>query len=94
MGADRSADLRNVFDVARDICRHMSSDMLVVNKSTVPVGTAYEVQVIIKNELVRRGVNYKCTVVSNPEFLKEEDGDQFMGVLLNIFAAMRLLLQF
>ena len=52
MSADGSADLKNVFKVAHDIGRHMTHDMLVVDKSTVPVGTAHKVREIIKKELV------------------------------------------
>ena len=49
----------------------MSHDLIVVNKSTVPVGTADKVKDIINKELKKRNVEYKIHVVSNPEFLKE-----------------------
>lgn len=71
MGEDGSADLRHVLDVAQSIGRHMTHDMIVVDKSTVPVGTAEKVKSTIRDELKKRNVTYKVTVVSNPEFLKE-----------------------
>lgn len=71
MGEDGSADLQYVEAVAHEIGESMSHDMIVVDKSTVPVGTADKVDKIINEELKKRGVNYKVSVVSNPEFLKE-----------------------
>lgn len=71
MGEDGSADLQYVRQVAKQIGQTIISDMIVVDKSTVPVGTADEVKSIIMKELEKRNVNYKLTVVSNPEFLKE-----------------------
>ncbi|MEW6525298.1 MAG: UDP-glucose/GDP-mannose dehydrogenase family protein [Spirochaetota bacterium] len=71
MGEDGSADLRHVLDVAQSIGRFMTHDMIVVDKSTVPVGTAEKVKATIQEELKKRGVTFKVTVVSNPEFLKE-----------------------
>ena len=68
---DGSADLTHVLDVARDIGRHIESDCIVVNKSTVPVGTADRVKATIDEELARRGARFNVDVVSNPEFLKE-----------------------
>jgi len=72
-GEDGSADLSHVLDVARAIGRHMQDDCVVVDKSTVPVGTADRVLAVIREELQRRGVALRCEVVSNPEFLKEGD---------------------
>ena len=71
MGEDGSADLRHVLDVAQSIGKFMTHDMIVVDKSTVPVGTAEKVKATIQEELKKRGVAYKVSVVSNPEFLKE-----------------------
>lgn len=71
MGEDGSADLQYVRQVAKQIGQTIISDMVVVDKSTVPVGTADEVKSIIMDELNKRNVNYKVSVVSNPEFLKE-----------------------
>jgi len=76
---DGSADLRYVLDVARTIGRNMNKYMLVVTKSTVPVGTADKVKKTIHEELDKRGLNIDFDVVSNPEFLKEGDAiDDFM----------------
>ena len=69
--ADGSADLRYVLEVARTIGRHMTSYKIVVDKSTVPVGTADEVRRTITEALAERGVRIDFDVVSNPEFLKE-----------------------
>jgi UDPglucose 6-dehydrogenase len=71
MDEDGSADLKYVLDAAKEIGQKMSHDLIVVNKSTVPVGTADKVKETISHELTKRGVNYKINVVSNPEFLKE-----------------------
>ena len=71
MGEDGSADLRYVRHVAKQIGQTITQDIIVVDKSTVPVGTADEVETIINKELDKRNKNYKITVVSNPEFLKE-----------------------
>jgi UDPglucose 6-dehydrogenase len=80
---DGGADLTCVLAAARDIGRHMCSDKVVVNKSTVPVGTAEGVHEVIENELAIRGIRVhdgvqmfrgselKLAVASNPEFLKE-----------------------
>ncbi len=68
---DGSADLRYVLDVARTIGAHMTKYMLVVTKSTVPVGTAQKVKATIREELDKRGVDIAFDVASNPEFLKE-----------------------
>ncbi|WP_430462521.1 UDP-glucose dehydrogenase family protein [Thalassolituus sp. LLYu03] len=70
-GEDGSADLRHVLTVAEEIGRNLSQDAIVVNKSTVPVGTAARVTDVIAQELSKRGVSCAFDVVSNPEFLKE-----------------------
>lgn len=68
---DGSADLKYVLEVARTIGRNMQKYVLVVTKSTVPVGTARKVRAAIQEELDKRGVNILFDVASNPEFLKE-----------------------
>jgi UDPglucose 6-dehydrogenase len=68
---DGSADLQYVVAAARSIGRHMSSYKVVVDKSTVPVGTADKVRAAIAEELKTRGAAIEYGVVSNPEFLKE-----------------------
>lgn len=68
---DGSADLTYVLDVARAISKFMDSPKIVVNKSTVPVGTAEKVQIEIANTLEKRSVEIPFEVCSNPEFLKE-----------------------
>ncbi|MGR4894830.1 UDP-glucose dehydrogenase family protein [Stenotrophomonas sp. LARHCG68] len=70
---DGSADLQYVLAVARTIGRHLAQPAVVVNKSTVPVGTADKVRAAIAGELAARGVEIAFDVVSNPEFLKEGD---------------------
>ena len=70
---DGSCDLSYVRQVASEIGQHMQKSMVVVDKSTVPVGTADEVRGLIEKELTRRGVDLHVDVVSNPEFLKEGD---------------------
>ncbi|MDR3385571.1 MAG: UDP-glucose/GDP-mannose dehydrogenase family protein [Rudaea sp.] len=70
---DGSADLSHVLSVARDIGRHLDAYAVVVNKSTVPVGTADRVREAIAAELAARSVKVDFDVVSNPEFLKEGD---------------------
>lgn len=70
-GEDGSADLQYVLSVARDIGRNMEGFKIVVDKSTVPVGTADQVRQAIQDELNLRGVSLEFDVVSNPEFLKE-----------------------
>jgi UDPglucose 6-dehydrogenase len=70
-GQDGAADLRHVMAAAHEIGRHMEGDRIIVDKSTVPVGTARAVRAAIEEELHRRGVAFRCSVVSNPEFLKE-----------------------
>ena len=71
MGEDGSADLQYVTAVAKDIGRFMARHMYVVDKSTVPVGTAEAVREAIQGELDRRGSDLTFDVISNPEFLKE-----------------------
>jgi len=71
MEEDGSADLQYVLEAAKNIGRLINNDIIVVNKSTVPVGTADKVKDVINTELNKRGVKYKINVVSNPEFLKE-----------------------
>ncbi|QOY55224.1 UDP-glucose/GDP-mannose dehydrogenase family protein [Candidatus Sulfurimonas marisnigri] len=71
MGEDGSADLKYVLAVAKTIGESMQNYLVVVDKSTVPVGTADKVKATIQTELDRRGVDIKFDVVSNPEFLKE-----------------------
>jgi len=68
---DGSADLQYVLAAARNIGRHMDGFKVIVDKSTVPVGTADRVAAAIREELAARGVQPEFTVVSNPEFLKE-----------------------
>ncbi|MEN4952080.1 UDP-glucose/GDP-mannose dehydrogenase family protein [Stenotrophomonas sp. TWI819] len=70
---DGSADLQYVLAVARTIGRHITVPVVVVNKSTVPVGTADKVREAIAQALAERGVEIAFDVVSNPEFLKEGD---------------------
>jgi UDPglucose 6-dehydrogenase len=68
-----SADLRYVLEVARGIGRTMDGYRVIVNKSTVPVGTAAKVAQAVREELSGRGLKIDFDVVSNPEFLKEGD---------------------
>lgn len=70
---DGSADLKYVLEVARTVGRHMNNYVLLVTKSTVPVGTAALVKNAIQDELAKRGVEIPFDVASNPEFLKEGD---------------------
>jgi UDPglucose 6-dehydrogenase len=76
---DGSADLSMVLQVARDVGRHMDGYKVIVEKSTVPVGTAAKVRQVINEELQKRGEAFEFDVVSNPEFLKEGTAlDDFM----------------
>lgn len=68
---DGSADLKYVLEVARTIGRNMNKYLVVVTKSTVPVGTAEKIRRTIREELDRRGLNIDFDVAANPEFLKE-----------------------
>jgi UDPglucose 6-dehydrogenase len=79
MGNDGSADLQYVLAVAKAIGGSMNKELVVVDKSTVPIGTADKVKATIQKELDKRGVQIKFHVVSNPEFLKEGAAiDDFM----------------
>jgi UDPglucose 6-dehydrogenase len=71
MGDDGSADLQYVLDVAKSIGQYIQKKMIVVDKSTVPIGTADKVRATIQNELDIRNSDLEFDVVSNPEFLKE-----------------------
>lgn len=68
---DGSADLKYVLDVARTVGRSMNKYLVLVTKSTVPVGTSLKVKAAIQEELDKRGVDIEFDVASNPEFLKE-----------------------
>lgn len=68
---DGSADLRYVLEVARTVGRHMNKYLVLVTKSTVPVGTAPKVRMAVQEELDKREVNIPFDIASNPEFLKE-----------------------
>lgn len=71
--ANGAADVKNVLSVAQGIGRSMNDYKIVVNKSTVPVGTADKVKEVIQKELRKRNVSFEFDVISNPEFLKEGD---------------------
>ncbi len=102
MGNDGSADLQYVLAVAESIGRYMNSYMTVVDKSTVPVGTAEKVRAAIQAELDARNSDLVFDVVSNPEFLKEgaaiddfmkpdrvvigADNEKAMGVMHDLYA--------
>ena len=80
MGDDGGADLQYILAVAKDIGKHMQSYVVIVDKSTVPVGTAEEVRKVIQAELNQRGCKLNFDIVSNPEFLKEGAAiDDFMS---------------
>jgi UDPglucose 6-dehydrogenase len=68
---DGSADIKYVLEAARNIGSYITHYCVVVDKSTVPVGMAAQVQAVIQNELQRRNVSLKFDMVSNPEFLRE-----------------------
>lgn len=70
-GEDGSADLKYVLQVAKEIGRNITEYSVIVDKSTVPVGTADKVRNTIQEELDKRGLDLEFDVVSNPEFLKE-----------------------
>lgn len=72
-GEDGSCDLHYVEQVATQIGTHMQHELVIVDKSTVPVGTADRVRTLVETALRERGVNIPFEVVSNPEFLKEGD---------------------
>ena len=76
---DGSADLQYVVAAARNIGKHMDGYRVIVDKSTVPVGTADKVRAAVQEELAKRGVDTQFAVASNPEFLKEGAAvDDFM----------------
>src|SRR5260370_25853024 len=80
---DGSADVQYVLEAARNIGRHMNGFKVIVDKSTVPVGTAQRVRGVVEAELAARGLSasesHRFSVVSNPEFLKEGAAiDDFM----------------
>lgn len=76
---DGSADLRYVLAVAKNIAEHMNDYKIIVDKSTVPVGTADKVKQAVTDVLTQRGENLEFDIVSNPEFLKEGSAlDDFM----------------
>ena len=68
---DGSADLQYVLAAARNIGSRMTKDKILVDKSSVPVGTANKVSAVIADELKKRSIKLKHSVISNPEFLKE-----------------------
>jgi len=70
-GEDGSADLSHVLAVAREIGKHITQHIVVVTKSTVPIGTAKKVKAAVQDEIEKRGVEIDFDVASNPEFLKE-----------------------
>ena len=71
MGDDGSADMQYVLNVASSIGKNLSDHIVIVNKSTVPIGTAEKVRDVIQKELDERSSSVTFDVVSNPEFLKE-----------------------
>ncbi len=76
---DGSADLQYVLAAARNIGKYMTAYKVIVDKSTVPVGTAAKVKAAVEEELIARNLNIEFSVVSNPEFLKEGAAiDDFM----------------
>ncbi|MEM9867390.1 MAG: UDP-glucose/GDP-mannose dehydrogenase family protein [Bacteroidota bacterium] len=73
MGEDGSADLQYVLKVAQTIGENMNHSLIIVDKSTVPVGTADKVRNVVRENLKKRDLEIDFHVVSNPEFLKEGD---------------------
>ncbi len=71
MGDDGAADLKYVLEVAKSIGQTMQKKLVIVDKSTVPIGTADKVKETVQKELDQRNIEINFTVVSNPEFLKE-----------------------
>jgi UDPglucose 6-dehydrogenase len=77
---DGSANMRFVWEVARTIGKHINNHLLIVTKSTVPVGTTLQVKAIVNEELQKRNMDIPFDVASNPEFLKEGTAvKDFMG---------------
>lgn len=72
-GENGSADLKHVLGVAKEIGKNLDHYMVIITKSTVPVGTANKVKEVVRNELVIRNEDIPFDVASNPEFLKEGD---------------------
>lgn len=70
-GSDGRCNLRNIERAAQSITEAMTGDMVIVIKSTVPVGTADRVGILVRDLLTQRGVHYRTEIVSNPEFLRE-----------------------
>ena len=70
-GEDGSADMKHVLSVAKDIGRLITGYMVVVTKSTVPVGTSEKIRIIIQTEIEKRNLSIPFDMASNPEFLKE-----------------------
>lgn len=68
---DGDANLSSFYKAIIDVCQYVNSNKVVVNKSTVPIGTAKAVRKLIDSELIRLKIDYKVDVVSNPEFLRE-----------------------
>jgi UDPglucose 6-dehydrogenase len=101
-GEDGSADLQYVLAAARNIARYMNEHKIVIDKSTVPVGTADRVRQAMQEVLAKRGVDVSFSVASNPEFLKEgaaiadfmspdriivgADDEQTIGVMRRLYA--------
>jgi len=78
-GEDGSADMKYVIGASREIGKAMDGYRVIVDKSTVPVGTADTVRAVIQDEIDKRGTGYKFDIVANPEFLKEGAAiDDFM----------------
>lgn len=71
MGEDGSADLQYVLSVASSIGKYINHELFIIDKSTVPVGTAEKVRETILNEMKLRNINIEFNIISNPEFLKE-----------------------
>ena len=72
-GKNGEAEMKYIYNVAQDIGKYIDHKSIIVNKSTVPVGTANQVELIIKKELIKRNIEIPFYVASNPEFLKEGD---------------------
>lgn len=73
MNPDGSASMEHVFSAAKEIGSYMNNSLIIVNKSTVPIGTADKVRNTINEELYKRKISIDFEVISNPEFLKEGD---------------------